>query len=80
MTLCCSPVSAALAAMLLLCTGCAASAKQTTNQSGPYNEAGPPSTAVGSPVPGTIPGVTLPVAQTAALPPSSKAAARALNG
>src|SRR5215469_18157437 len=45
MTLCrCSPVSAALAAILLLC-GCATSARQTTDQSSSYNEAGPPSTA-----------------------------------
>jgi len=42
MTLRRSPVPAAAAAVLLLCTGCATSAKQTTNQSGSYNEAGPP--------------------------------------
>jgi hypothetical protein len=42
MALCCSLVSAALAATLLLCSGCATNAK---NQSGSYNETGPPSTA-----------------------------------
>jgi hypothetical protein len=39
MPLRCSLVSAALAATLLLCSGCATSAK---NQSGSYNESGPP--------------------------------------